>query len=71
MSEKPTALQVNAQTGEIIERELTSDEILELESMVAEEALVIAEQKAKEAARISALSKLAALGLTQDEIDAL
>ena len=71
MADKLTALQVNAQTGEVIERELTADEILDLQSIIAEEAEMLAEQNAKEASRVSALAKLSALGLTQDEIAAL
>jgi hypothetical protein len=71
MADKLTALQVNAQTGEVIERELTADEILDLQSIISEEAEILAEKNAKEASRVSALAKLSALGLTQDEIAAL
>lgn len=61
----------DASTGEIKERELTVDELAERDSIQAEAEAVDAERQAKIAARESALAKLAALGLTQEEIDAL
>jgi hypothetical protein len=66
-----TALEVNAETGEIIERELTAEEIADRKAILAEYKKVQAEQEAKAAARVSALAKLADLGLTQEEIDSL
>ena len=71
MSKKLTALDVNALTGQVTERELTDEEIAGLEAMEIQQSELIAQQNAKESARQSALAKLAALGLTQDEIDAL
>lgn len=65
------AMELNALTGEITSRELTAEELAEKEQMQANS---IAEQNAKEAreqARTSALAKLAALGLTEEEIAAL
>lgn len=58
-------------TGEEIEREMTEQEFAEYESNLQEELAKQAEQAAKEAARQSALDKLAALGLTSEEIQAI
>ena len=71
----PTAIEVNCTTGEVTERPLTAEEIAQREA----DAAVYAEQKAaeeaakaaEEAAKASAQAKLAALGLTSEEIDAL
>ena len=71
MSESLTAVIFDAATGDVIERPLTADEITELEVMQAEAAARQAEADAKVAARESALAKLAALGLTADEVAAL
>lgn len=71
MSEKQIITIVDALTGEITERPLTADEIAEREAMAAEQAQREAEAQAKADARASALAKLADLGLTQDEINAL
>ena len=71
MPDKLTALSFNAKTGEAIERELTVDELAQV---AATQASFLAEQSAlsaKLSARESALSKLAALGLTEEEIAAL
>jgi DNA-binding NarL/FixJ family response regulator len=64
-------LEIDALTGEVIERALTADEIAERKTMQAEADARQAESDAKIAARESALAKLAALGLTADEIAAL
>jgi DNA-binding NarL/FixJ family response regulator len=66
-----TALVVNALTGEEIIRPLTAEELAEREAMRIEQEAQQAEQDAKVVARQSALSKLAALGLTEEEIAAL
>jgi DNA-binding NarL/FixJ family response regulator len=71
MTNKLTALEVDAQTGIIIERELTADEITERKEITAQQEQQLAEAIAKVAARQSALAKLAALGLTEAEIAAL
>ena len=63
--------EINAATGEVTERALTSDEIAEREVMQAETEARQAEAEAKATARESALAKLKALGLTQAEISAL
>jgi hypothetical protein len=71
MADKLTALEVNAETGKSIERELTAEEISERNAMASQEAQWQIETEAKQAARTSALAKLAALGLTESEIAAL
>jgi hypothetical protein len=71
MSETLTAIIFDAATGETIERPLTADEIAEREVVQAEAEARQAEADAKVAARESALAKLAALGLTADEVAAL
>jgi DNA-binding NarL/FixJ family response regulator len=69
--EELKALIVDAATGESYERPLTAEEIAEREVMAEEAAARQAEQEAKVAARQSALAKLEALGLTEEEIAAL
>jgi DNA-binding NarL/FixJ family response regulator len=71
MSETLTALIFDAATGQATERPLTAKEISEHQEMQAETQARQAEQAAKIASRQSALAKLAALGLTEDEIGAL
>jgi hypothetical protein len=71
MSETLTAVTFDAATGETTERPLTADEIAERELMQAEAEARQAEAEAKATARESALAKLAALGLTADEVAAL
>jgi len=65
----------NSSTGEIIEREMTDAEALELKTFrelaAKKEAEAKAEAEAKETARASALAKLAAIGLSADEIASL
>ena len=71
MSETLKAVIFDAATGEITERSLSKEEIAELAVMQAEAEVLQAEHDAKVAARESALAKLAALGLTADEVAAL
>lgn len=70
-----TAIEINCETGEVIERPLTADEIAanEAAQAQAEADRVVAEAEAatKAATKASAESKLAALGLTAEEIAAL
>jgi hypothetical protein len=65
---KPTELTVDVLTGESSVSELTESQVADLSSQVlaAQQAL-----EAKAEARTSALAKLAALGLTEEEIAAL
>lgn len=66
-----TMVFIDAITGETIERELTSEEIAERNERIANANAEKAAAQAKAAARQSALSKLAELGLTEEEIAAL
>jgi hypothetical protein len=67
--------EINATTGEIIRREATAEELAQEALDHAAAAAANAERDAAEAARIaskeSARAKLAALGLTESEINAL
>jgi hypothetical protein len=69
--EELKALIVDAATGESYERPLTVEEIADREAMALEAQARQADQDAIAAARESALAKLAALGLTAEEIAAL
>jgi hypothetical protein len=71
MSETFNGVFVNAKTGETVERELTSDEAAYLLSLQESEQILNAEAQAKVEVRQSALAKLAALGLTEEEVAAL
>ena len=66
---------VNTQTGEVVTAPLSSDEIVALHIAEAARLSAQAERDAAEAAKVaakaSAQSKLAALGLTESEISAL
>jgi hypothetical protein len=70
-----TAIEVNCTTGEVIERPLTAEELAQREVDAAAYAVARAEREAAEAAALaakeSANAKLAALGLTAEEIAAL
>ena len=69
------AIEVNCTTGEVIERPLTAEEISqrEADAIAAAEAQAAREAAATAAveAKASAEAKLAALGLTTEEIAAL
>ena len=69
--EELKALIVDAITGESYERPLTAEEIADREVMQLEAEARQAEQDAKVAFRLSAIEKLSALGLTEDEVGAL
>jgi hypothetical protein len=75
MSETPTKLVINCSTGERQEIPLSAEEIAEREALAAaaEEARLAEEATAaaKAEAKASAHEKLAALGLTEEEIAAL
>jgi hypothetical protein len=70
-TESTIIVQVNAETGETIERPLNPEEITERAEMQKKEKTRQKEQEAKAEARASALAKLAALGLTEAEIASL
>lgn len=65
----------NIETNEIVEREMTAEELTQYEADLAAieeaKALEAAERATKEAAKLSAKTKLAALGLTDEEVAAL
>jgi hypothetical protein len=71
MSDILISVILDAATGEVEEKELTPQEIIDLENAQTEAQLQQTEQEAKTAARASALAKLAELGLTEEEIAAL
>lgn len=68
MAQELKAVIYDASNGEVIERPLTADEVADLKAIDANSK---AEKSAQEAAKTSALAKLAALGLTEEEIAAL
>ena len=71
MTNKPKVTIFDAATGELVERDATQEEITN-QNLTSEEAKAIElTLEAKTEARTSALAKLAALGLTEDEIAAL
>jgi hypothetical protein len=74
-TEVPKVVEIDCSTGIETVRDMTEEEIaiqeemlVEFETRQAEEA---AEAEAKAEAKASAISKLEALGLTEDEINAL
>jgi len=68
---KPIILVHNVATNEAIEREMTDEEFAIYEADQEKIKIEYEKQLAKENARESALAKLAALGLTPEEIAAL
>ena len=68
MSEELKIVILDAATGQVIERDFTADEVEEFE---ANQSAKLAEEEARTANRNSGLAKLAALGLTEEEIAAL
>jgi hypothetical protein len=75
MSEVPTKLEINCETGEQTIIPLTSEEIAQLEadrlSMQAELDARALEEMAAAEAKASGIAKLLALGLTEEEANAL
>jgi hypothetical protein len=70
-----TKVEVNCETGEVLEIELTDEEISQREADIQAALIEKAErelvEEAKATAKASAEAKLAALGLTPEEIAAL
>lgn len=64
-------LVINATTGEEHLVDLTADEVAEREVKQAQHETMIAERDSRVAARQSGIEKLAALGLTVEEISAV
>lgn len=71
MSEKLYEVIVDVETGEVVERQLTAKEVSEREALAASTPSVSEELAAREESRLSAASKLKALGLTNDEMQAI
>jgi len=75
MTDTPKAIEVNCETGVVTERELTAEEIAQRAADAAafavEQAAREAEAAAVTAAKTAGQAKLAALGLTTEEIAAL
>jgi DNA-binding NarL/FixJ family response regulator len=71
MSEQLLKQVIDAVTGKSITVPFTDEEVIAHEAMQAEHQALQAAQDAKATARESALAKLAALGLTADEVAAL
>ena len=71
MAETLKALILDSATGEVSERPFTSEEVSAHNARQEQAELEKAEREAKATARESALAKLAALGLTADEVAAL
>ena len=68
---KPIVRIHDLSTNEVIDREMTAAEYKEHQANQAEQALIKAEAEAKVTAKAALLSKLAALGLTTDDLRAL
>lgn len=62
---------VNIETGEVIEKPYSKEQLAEVEAAQAEAAARAEAQAQAEAKRQSALAKLAALGLEEDDLKAL
>lgn len=71
----PDVIEINALTGEVVERDFTPDELAqrEIDRLAHEEAEAarIAEEQAREATKQSALDKLQLLGLSEEEARAI
>jgi hypothetical protein len=74
-NEIPQVVEINCETGEEVYRPMTAEELAQREADAAAYAAMIAEREAAAeaaaAAKASAQAKLAALGLTPEEIAAL
>ena len=68
---KPTIRIHNAETNEIIDREMTDAEFAQYKADQAEAEAKQAEAQAKAEAKAAAQAKLAALGLTVEDLTAL
>lgn len=68
---KPQVKEHNAETGEEIVREMTDAELAEYEAFQAASEQAFKDAKAAEKAKEVAQAKLAALGLTADDLKAL
>lgn len=64
-------IDINAETGEEVLREMTLEEIANIDAISKIYLDKAATEKKQEETKLSALAKLAALGLTADEINGL
>jgi FMN-dependent NADH-azoreductase len=64
-------LVIDVETGEVIEREMNAEEIAQLEADKANTETEKEAEAAKAAEKAAAIAKLAALGLTEDDLKAL
>ena len=64
-------IDVNAETGEETLRDMTAAEVANLDAIKKMYLDKAAEEKKQEETKLSALAKLAALGLTPEEISAI
>jgi D-ribose pyranose/furanose isomerase RbsD len=71
MADKETSLTFNGLDFSEVIQELTQEEVAERVLLAEQIEKELADKEAKAAARTSALAKLAALGLTEEEIAAL
>ena len=65
------AIEVNCETGQIIEREMTAEELTQRKADQEDQALFLQQQAEAKATKAAAQAKLAALGLTTDDLKAL
>lgn len=68
---RPQVKEHNAETGEEIVRDMTDVELAEYEAFQAAAEQAVEDAKAAEKAKETAQAKLAALGLTVDDLKAL
>ena len=68
---KPQVKEHNAETGEEIVRDMTDAELVEYEAFQAKATQAIEDAEAAALAKETAQAKLAALGLTTDDLKAL
>ena len=68
---RPLITEHNCETGNVITREMTDEELLQYEKDVARIQELEKAETEKENVKQSAFKKLAALGLTEEEIAAL
>lgn len=68
---RPTVRIHNAETNEIVDRAMTDDEFSQWEADKEAAAIKLQAEEAKAAAKAAAETKLAALGLTAEDLKAL
>jgi hypothetical protein len=71
MSEEFIETIVDGATGEITKQPMSAEAIKDLKETQARWEIVREKEEAIQSARLSALAKLAALGLTEDEVNGL